>query len=85
MTADTVIRARIDSDTKEQATAVLEVMGLSVSDAIRMLMRRIADEKCLPFDGRVPNVTARKAMSEINNGGGQRFEDAGALFRDLGI
>ncbi len=85
MTADTVIRARIDSDTKERATAALEAMGLSVSDAIRLLMRRIADEKRLPFDVRVPNAETQKAMSDLDNGRGQHFEDAGTLFQDLGI
>jgi DNA-damage-inducible protein J len=47
MRTDTVVRARIDSDTKERATAALEAMGLSVSDAIRLLMLRIAEEKRL--------------------------------------
>ena len=55
MSADTVVRARIDSETKERATAALEAMGLSVSDAIRLLMLRIADEQRLPFAVQVPN------------------------------
>ena len=45
MSTDTVVRARIDSDTKVQATEALQAMGLSVSDAIRLLMIRIANEK----------------------------------------
>ena len=49
MTSDTVIRARIDSDTKARATEALEAMGLSVSDAIRLMLLRVADEKRLPF------------------------------------
>lgn len=53
--ADTYVRARIDSDTKERATRALDAMGLSVSDVIRILMLRIADENRLPFDVRVPN------------------------------
>lgn len=85
MSADTVVRARIDSETKERATAALEAMGLSVSDAIRLLMLRIADEKRLPFAVQVPNATTTKAMEELETGGGKRFNSEDALFEDLGI
>lgn len=47
-TANTYVRARIDIATKERATSALEAMGLSVSDAIRLLMLRIADEQRFP-------------------------------------
>lgn len=85
MNADTVVRARIASKTKRQATEVLQAMGLSVSDAIRLLLVRVADEKRLPFAVQVPNVTTRKAMKELNEGKGKRFSKAKDLFRDLGI
>ena len=49
-TADTYVRARIDTSTKERAADALEAMGLSISDAIRLLMLRIADERRMPFD-----------------------------------
>ncbi len=48
--AHTHVRARIDSATKERATDALTAMGLSVSDAIRLLLVRIADERRLPFE-----------------------------------
>ncbi len=85
MSSDSVVRARIDSDTKERATAALEAMGLSVSDAIRLLMLRIADEKRLPFSVQVPNASTAKAMVELDAGKGKRFETADELFEDLGI
>lgn len=85
MNADTVVRARIASKTKRQATEVLQSMGLSVSDAIRLLLVRVADEKRLPFAVQVPNVTTLKAMKELNEGKGKRFDKAEDLFRDLGI
>ena len=44
MSADSVVRARIDSDTKERATEALHAMGLTVSDAIRLMLLRVADE-----------------------------------------
>lgn len=51
--ADTYVRARIDTKTKELAADALEKMGLSISDAIRLLMVRIANEQRLPFDVKV--------------------------------
>ena len=59
---DTYVRARIDSETKMRAADALEAMGLSVSDAIRLLMLRIADEKRMPFEVRVPNKATRDAI-----------------------
>ena len=85
MSSDSVVRARIDSETKEQATAALAAMGLSVSDAIRLLMLRIADEKRLPFEVKVPNAATRRAMAELEKGKGRRLETAEELFKDLGL
>lgn len=85
MTTDTVVRARIDSDTKARAAEALQAMGLSVSDAIRLMLLRVADEKRLPFAVQVPNPTTVRAMKELEDGRGKRFENAEDLFRDLGI
>jgi DNA-damage-inducible protein J len=83
MTADTVVRARIDGRVKEQAADVLGKMGLSVSDAIRMLMVRIAQEKALPFDVRMPNAETAAARAELENGGSRRFGSVVDLMADL--
>ena len=85
MSADTVVRARINSDAKGRATEVLHAMGLSVSDAIRLLLLRVADEKRLPFAVQVPNATTIKATKELDEGKGNRFGGAKELFRDLDI
>lgn len=81
--ANTYVRARIDLPTKERAAVALEAMGLSISDAIRLLMLRIADEQRLPFDVKVPNAATREAMSELEAGKGTRFESIDALMADL--
>ena len=85
MASDSVVRARIDSETKARATEALQAMGLSVSDAIRLLLLRVADEKRLPFALQVPNATTVKAMRELEEGKGKRFVNAEDLFHDLGI
>lgn len=85
MSSDSVVRARIDRDTKAQATEALKAMGLSVSDVIRMVLLRVAEEKRLPFAVQVPTPTTVSAMRELDDGKGQRFENAEELFRDLDI
>ena len=85
MSTDTVVRARIDSDTKVRAAEALQAMGLSVSDAIRLLLLRVAEEKRLPFAVQAPNATTVKAMQEFDEGKGTRFGSAEELFQDLGV
>ena len=82
-TADTYVRARIDSATKKRATDALEAMGLSTSDAIRLLMLRIADERRLPFEIKAPNTNTRKAIDELETGQGQSFDSVDDLMADL--
>lgn len=82
-TSNTYVRARIDSETKVRATDALEAMGLSVSDAIRLLMLRIADEKRMPFEVRVPNKTTINAIHELETGKGKRSKTVKALMDEL--
>jgi len=70
---DTYVRARIDSATKERATDALLAMGLSVSDAIRLLLIRVADEQRMPFEVRVPNASSHEAIAELKAGKGKKF------------
>jgi DNA-damage-inducible protein J len=85
MTADAIVRARIDAATKEQATEALAAMGLSISDAIRLLLTRVAADREFPFAIKVPNDATRKAMAELEQGKGKRFDSAEELFKDLGL
>jgi DNA-damage-inducible protein J len=85
MSSDTVVRARIDAAVKEKATEALARMGLSVSDAIRLLLVRIAADEEFPFPIKTPNAATRAAMKELEEGKGKRSSSAEALFKDLGI
>jgi len=82
-TADTYVRARIDTNTKERAAEALKAMGLSISDAIRLLMQRIADERRLPFDVKAPNAATRMAIAELEGGKGKKFANVDGLMADL--
>ncbi len=68
MAEDAVIRARINSRIKEDAATVLATMGLTLSDAVRMMMIRVAEEKALPFDPLVPNAETIEAMEAARRG-----------------
>ena len=82
-TADTYVRARIDTPTKERAAEALAAMGLSISDAIRLLMVRVAEERRLPFELRAPNATTRAAIADLEADRGARFEGVEALLAGL--
>ena len=68
MAENSVVRARIDERIKTEASAVLEAMGLTVSDAFRLMMVRIAKERALPFEPLVPNAKTVEALTAARRG-----------------
>ncbi len=68
MSSNAVVRARIDEHLKEEAAAVLAAMGLTVSDAFRLMMVRIAADKALPFEPLTPNAETIAAMRAARRG-----------------
>ncbi|WP_018404944.1 type II toxin-antitoxin system RelB/DinJ family antitoxin [Marinobacter gelidimuriae] len=83
MSANAVVRARIDQHIKEEATVVLAAMGLTVSDAFRILLTRVAREKALPFEPLVPNDETIAAMKEARRGNLPSFATVEGLMADL--
>ena len=83
MPANAVVRARIDKELKEEASVVLASIGLTVSDAFRMMLVRVVAEKALPFDPLVPNEDTIAAMRDARLGNVQSFETVEALMDDL--
>jgi len=86
MATTTMVHVRVDEQVKAEATETLAAMGLSMSDAIRVFLTRVAAEKQLPFALKVPNVQTRAAMTEAEAIVSQRrgrFPTADALFDDL--
>ena len=83
MPSNQLVQARVDREVKEEAAAVLAAMGLSVSDAVRLLLTRVAREKALPFAPLVPNAETVAAMREARAGNLPRFEDVQGLLDDL--
>jgi DNA-damage-inducible protein J len=85
MPTTTMVHVRVDEKVKAEAAATLAKMGISVSDAVRMMLVRVATEKALPFEVRVPNATTVRAMQSADKERGKRFRTAKELFEDLGI
>jgi DNA-damage-inducible protein J len=83
MAATEMVHVRIDKRVKAKATKTLSAMGLSVSDAVRVLLTRVAVEKALPFEVKVPNATTTEAMREARKGGLASFESVSDLIADL--
>jgi DNA-damage-inducible protein J len=83
MTTDAVVRARIDKKIKDQAAQVLEQMGLTLSDAIRLMMIRTAADKALPFKVKAPNAATKAAMKQAKAGRIKTAPNSGRLMADL--
>jgi DNA-damage-inducible protein J len=86
MAANAMIQARVDSKLKQEAAAVLAGVGLTVSDAVRLMLVRVVQDKTLPFNVWRPNAETRAAMlesEEILRVNKARFATAEALFDDL--
>ena len=83
MPANAVVRARIDKELKEEASAVLASIGLTVFDAFRMMLVRVVADQALPFDPLVPNADTIAAMRDARLGNVQSFDTVEALMDDL--
>lgn len=68
MTTNALVETHIDSNVKEEATRVLATMGLTISDAIRLMLIKVAQDHKLPFDEFIPNAETVKAMEEARTG-----------------
>ena len=82
-TNNTVVRARINEEIKAEATDVLAALGLTVSDAFRIMLTRVAREKKLPFEPLIPNETTIEAMREARLGKLATFKDVKGIMDDL--
>ncbi len=81
--ANQLVQARVNREIKEEASVVLAAMGLSISDAVRLLLTRVAREKALPFAPLIPNAETIAAMKEARAGNLARFDDVESLLDDL--
>lgn len=86
MAQSSMLHVRVDDEIKKQATEALAAMGLSVSDAVRILLKRVVNDQAFPLELKVPNAQTRAAMDEaraLMQAGTARFETGEALINEL--
>ena len=86
MAHSTMLHVRVDKEIKAQASEALAAMGLSVSDAVRIPLKRVVNDQAFPLELKVPNTRTRAAMEEaraMTKTRAARFDSAAALIDDL--
>ena len=83
MPANELVQARIDGKIKKEAAIVLAAIGLTVSDAVRLMLTRVAQDKELPFEPLIPNAETIAAMEEADRGDLPSFNTIEELMADL--
>ena len=86
MAHSTMLHVRVDDEVKSQASEALAAMGLSVSDAVRILLKRVVNDQAFPLELKVPNAQTRSAMEEARTmakSRAARFDTAVSLLDDL--
>ena len=85
-TQSSMLHVRMDAEMKRRATAALAAMGLTASEAVRLLFHRIAVDQAFPLELKVPNARTREAMAEVDEmvqDRGARFASANEAFAEL--
>ncbi len=86
MAHSSMLHVRVDDEIKTQASEALAAMGLSVSDAVRILLKRVVNDQAFPLELKVPNARTREAMIEARamaKDRAARFDSADALIDGL--
>ncbi|HEX8653652.1 MAG TPA: type II toxin-antitoxin system RelB/DinJ family antitoxin [Allosphingosinicella sp.] len=83
MASNALVQTRINGEVKDQAAAVLATMGLTVSDAVRLMLTRVAHDKALPFEPLRPNADTIAAIQEARRGNLKSYPNFKALLADL--
>ena len=86
MAQSSMLHIRVDDETQTQATEALAAMGLSMSDAVRIFLKRVVNDQAFPLELKVPNAETRAAMEEARammKARQARFESTDALFDEL--
>jgi DNA-damage-inducible protein J len=81
--ATTAVTAIVDEKLNHEATAVLAELGLTVDDALRMLLTQVVEEHSFPLAMHIPNAETVEAMQEADRGEGKRYDSLSTLFRDM--
>lgn len=80
------VRARIDPKLKHEVEAILDDLGLTVTQAIIMFFKQVHHQRGLPFSVRLPDAPTREAITDAQNRTHlERFDDPDQLFDEIGL
>jgi DNA-damage-inducible protein J len=82
-TKEAVVKARIEPSLKRETEMILNGLGISTTEAIRMFLTQVRLHRGLPFEVRIPNAATQTAINELESGKGERLSSVEALFDDL--
>lgn len=83
MSDSTTINVRIDVQTKSKASKILDLLGMTPSEAINLFFKQIIYTQSIPFDVKLPNKETVQAMKELDSGRGVKFNSVEDLLKDL--
>jgi DNA-damage-inducible protein J len=83
MGATAIIQATVEASLRDQASAVLAELGMTVEDALRLLLTQVVEERDLPLSMHIPNAETIAAMREADSGVGKRYSSLDDLFKDM--
>jgi DNA-damage-inducible protein J len=83
MALNSVVRARVDKDLKDEVQVIFNELGINTSQAINIFLKKVALEKGMPFDLKVPNDRLQNAINEANNNQGTYHDNIDDMIKDL--
>jgi DNA-damage-inducible protein J len=78
-----IVQTTVDTTLRDQASAVLAELGMTVEDALRLLLTQVVEERDLPLSMHIPNAETIAAMREADSGAGKRYTSLDELFKDM--
>lgn len=78
------VHVRIDADTKAKAESILQELGLTPSQAVKLLYRQIISNRGIPFTVNLPNDETIATFKDTDKGRERhRYDSADAMLMDL--
>ncbi len=84
MVASSMLHVRVEDDLRAEAAATLALMGLPLSEAVRVFLMRVVADQAFPFAIKVPNPATRAIMEEARAMSQAQFAKPDALFDSPG-
>ena len=78
-----IVQATVEASLRDQASAVLAELGMTLEDALRLLLTQVVEERDLPLSMHIPNAETVAAMREADSGAGKHYASLDDLFKEM--